>query len=152
MSSKQIRVFGPRLAEGRVGTQPPGPQAKLIDAAELQIPFSSDFFAVNSEFYKRSPASIERILMAYTEAIAVLRTRKAQTLNLFGKYMQQRGALPEANYEYILKYFDPIPRIDPAAVETILTMVGHSGPAPKIFDNSILDKLAQDGFVERLYR
>jgi ABC-type nitrate/sulfonate/bicarbonate transport system substrate-binding protein len=53
-----------RMADGRVGTQAPGPQAKsLVDAAELQIPFSADFLAVNSDFYQKSPRSVERIVM-----------------------------------------------------------------------------------------
>ena len=63
--------FRARMADGRVGTQAPGPQAKsLIDAAELQIPFSADFLAVNSDFYRKSPRSVERIVMAYAEGDA----------------------------------------------------------------------------------
>jgi NitT/TauT family transport system substrate-binding protein len=146
--------FRARVAEGRVGTQAPGPQAKkLVDAAELQIPFSADFLTVNSEFYRKSPASVQSIVMAYTEGVATLRTRKQQALDVLAKYMRQRGGSPEMHYEYILKYFDPIPRVEPTAVETILAMVGHSGPTgAKIFDNSIMEKLVQEGFTDRLYK
>ena len=145
--------FRARLAEARVGTQAPGPQAKkLIDAAELQIPFSADFLTVNSDFYRKSPRSVERIVAAYTEGVARLRTNKQQALDVLGKYMRQRGGSAEMHYEYILKYFDPIPRIDPAAVETVLTMLGQSAPAGvKIIDNSIIDKLVQEGFTDKLY-
>jgi ABC-type nitrate/sulfonate/bicarbonate transport system substrate-binding protein len=138
--------FRSRLADGRVGTQAPTPQArKLIDGAELQIPFTADFLAVSTDFYRRSHQSVERIVMAYAEGVARLRTSKQQAL-------RQRGGSPESHYEYVLKYFDAIPRIDPAAVETILAMVGHSGPTTaKIFDNSIIDKLVQEGFVDKLY-
>jgi hypothetical protein len=67
--------------------------------------------------------------------------------------MRQRGGSPEMHYEYILKYFDRVPRVDPAAVETILAMLGHSGPTrAKIFDNTIVDKLVQEGFTDRLYK
>ena len=145
--------FRSRQADGRVGTQSPGQQArKLIDAAELQIPFSADFLAVSTDFYRRSPKSVERIVMAYADGVAGLRTRKQQALEVLSKYMRQRGGSAEVHYEYILKYFDLVPRVDPAAVETILMMVGHSGPTPaKIFDNSIIDKLVQEGFIDRLY-
>jgi ABC-type nitrate/sulfonate/bicarbonate transport system substrate-binding protein len=145
--------FRSRLAEGRVGTQAPTPQAKkLIDGAELQIPFTADFLAVSTDFYRRSPQSVEKIVMAYAEGVARLRTRKQQALDALGKYLRQRGGSPESHYEYVLKYFDPVPRIDPAAVETILAMVGHSGPTPaRIFDNSIIDKLVQEGFTDKLY-
>ncbi len=146
--------FRSRLAEGRVGTQAPGPQAKkLIDAAELQIPFSSDFLAVSNDFYLKSPRSVEKIVTAYVEGIAGLRTRKQHALEVLAKYMRQRGGAPELHYEYILKYFDPVPRVDPAAVEIILAMVGHSGPtAAKIYDNSLIEKLVREGFVDRLYK
>jgi ABC-type nitrate/sulfonate/bicarbonate transport system substrate-binding protein len=144
--------FRSRQAEGRVGSQSPGPQArKLIEAAELEIPFSADFLAVSTEFYKRSPKSVEKIVMAYADGVAGLRTRKPQALAVIGKYMRQRGGSPELHYEYILKYFDRVPRVDPAAVETILAMVGHSGPPPKIYDNSIIDRLIQEGFTDKLY-
>jgi hypothetical protein len=37
-------------------------------------------------------------------------------------------------------------------VETILAMLGDSGPtSAKIFDNTIIDKLVQEGFTDRLY-
>jgi ABC-type nitrate/sulfonate/bicarbonate transport system substrate-binding protein len=145
--------FRSRQAAGRVGTQSPGPQArKLVDGADLQIPFSSDFLAVSNDFYKRSPKSVERIVMAYADGVAGLRTRKQKALEVLERYMRQRGGSPEMHYEYILKYFDRVPRVDPAAVETILVMLGHSGPTPaKIFDNTIIDKLVQEGFTDRLY-
>ncbi len=145
--------FRSRQADGRVSTQSPGPQArKLVDGADLQIAFSSDFLAVGSEFYKRSPKSVEGIMRAYVDGVAGLRTRKQKALEVLGKYLRQRSGSPEIHYEYILKYFDRVPRVDPAAVETIFAMLGHSGPAPKIFDNSIIDKLVQEGFTEKLYR
>jgi NitT/TauT family transport system substrate-binding protein len=144
--------FRSRQADGRVGTQSPGPEArKLVDGADLQIPFSSDFLAVSNDFYKRSPKFVESIVMAYADGVAGLRTRKQKALEVLAKYMRQRGGSPETHYEYILKYFDRVPRVDPAAVETILAMLGHSGPTAKIFDNSIMDKLVQEGFIDKLY-
>ncbi|HEY1268090.1 MAG TPA: ABC transporter substrate-binding protein [Candidatus Binatia bacterium] len=144
--------FRSRQADGRVATQPPGPQArKLLDGADLQIAFSADFLAVSSEFQKKSPRSVERIVMAYTDGVAALRTRKAKALEVLSKYLRQRGGSPEWQYEYVLKYFDRVPRIEPGAVEMVLAMLGHSGPAPRIADNSIIDKLEREGFIDKLY-
>lgn len=145
--------FRSRLADARVGTQAPGPQArKLMEAGDLGIPFSADFLAVNSNFYKRFPGSVEKIVTAYVEGVAALKTRKSQALAVLEKYMRQRGGSAELDYDYILKYFGNVPRIDPAAVETILAMVGHSGPPPpRIYDNSIIDKLVREGLIEKLY-
>ena len=145
--------FRARQAEGRVASQSPSPQARaLVDAAELGIPFSMNLLAVSNDFYKKSPATVERILKAYIEGIAALRTRKPQALAMLGKYMGQRGGAPEMHYDFVVKYLDPVPRVEPAAVDTILEMVGHSGPVhAKLYDNAIIDKLKAEGFFDKLY-
>lgn len=145
--------FRARQAEGRVASQAPDAQAKaLVDAAELGIPFSMNLLAVSNDFYKKSPTTVERIVKAYIEGIAALRTRKPQALQMLGKYMGQRGGAPEMHYDFVMKYLDPIPRVDPAAVDTVLEMVGHTGPAQaKLYDNAIIDRLKGDGFFDKLY-
>jgi len=145
--------FRARQAEGRVASQAPGPQAKmLVDAAELGIPFSMNLLAVASDFYRRAPKTVEKIVTAYVEGIAGLRTRKQQTLEVLGKYMGGRGGMVETHHQWVMRYLDAIPRVEPAAVETVLQMVGHSGPLKaKIYDNSIIDRLIQEGFIDKLY-
>jgi len=146
--------FRARQAEGRVSSQAPGPKAKmLVDAAELGIPFSMNLLAVSNEYLSKSPKSVEAIVRAYIEGVAALKTRKAQALKLFEKYMGQRGGSPEMHYEFVMKYLDSVPRIDPAAVETVLEMVGVKGaPKNKLYDNSIIDRLVHEGFTEKLYK
>jgi len=125
----------------------------LVDAAELGIPFSMNLLAVGGDFYKKSPKSVEKIATAYVEGVAGLKTRKQQALEVLGRYMGRRGGAAEMHYEWVLKYLDNVPRVEPAAVETILEMVGHSGPPrAKLFDNSIIDRLVQEGFIDRLYK
>lgn len=145
--------FRARQAEGRVASQAPSPQAKkLVDAAELGIPFSMNLLAVSNDFYKKAPKSVERILMAYIEGIAGLRTKKPQALEVLAKYMGRRGGAAEMHYEFVMKYLDAVPKVEPAAIDTILEMVGHSGPArTRLFDNSVIDRLNQEGFIDRLY-
>jgi NitT/TauT family transport system substrate-binding protein len=146
--------FRARQAEGRVSSQAPGPQAKmLVDAAELGIPFSMNLLAVSNDYLLKSPKSVEAIVRAYIEGIAALKTKKAQALKLLEKYMGQRGGSSELHHEFVSKYLDAIPRVDPAAVDTILEMVGSkAAPKAKLFDNSIIDRLAQEGFIEKLYK
>jgi ABC-type nitrate/sulfonate/bicarbonate transport system substrate-binding protein len=146
--------FRARQAEGRVSSQAPGPQAKmLVDAAELGIPFSMNLLAVSNDYLLKSPKSVEAIVRAYIEGIAALKTRKAQALKLLEKYMGQRGGSSELHHEFVSKYLDSVPRVDSAAVDTISEMVGSKGaPKAKLFDNSIIDRLAQEGFIEKLYK
>lgn len=146
--------FRARQAEGRVSSQAPGPQAKmLVDAAELGIPFSMNLLGVSNDYLQKSPKSVEAIVRAYIEGIAALKTRKAQALKLLEKYMGQRGGSSELHYEFVTKYLDAVPRVDGAAVDTVLEMVGSKGALKvKLFDNSIVDRLAQEGFIEKLYK
>jgi NitT/TauT family transport system substrate-binding protein len=146
--------FRAKQAEGRVSSQAPGPQARmLVDAAELGIPFSMNLLAVSNDYYRKSPKSVEGIVTAYIEGIAALKTAKPQALKLLAKYMGQRGGTSEMHYEFVAKYLDAIPRVDPAAVDTVLEMVGSPGATKtKLFDNSIIDRLMQQGFIDRLYK
>ena len=146
--------FRARQAEGRVASQAPGPQAKLlVDAAELGIPFSMNLLAVSNEYYRKSPKSVEGIVAAYIEGIAALKIRKPQALKMLTKYMGQRGGAAETHHEFVTKYLDSTPRVDPAAVDTILEMVGSQGAAKeKLFDNRIVDRLVQEGFIDKLYK
>ena len=146
--------FRSRQAEGRVSSQAPGPQARmLVDAAELGIPFSMNLLAVSDDYYQKSPNSVEGIVAAYVEGIAALKTRKSQALKVLAKYMGQRGGAAEMHYAFVTRYLDSIPRVDPAAVDTVLEMVGQR-PAPKtqLFDNRIVDRLVQGGFIDKLYK
>lgn len=146
--------FRTRQADGRVSSQAPSPQAKmLVDAAELGIPFSMNLLAVSNDYLAKSRKSVEGIVQAYVEGIAALKTNKAQALKLFEKYMGQRGGSAEMHREFVMKYLDSTPRVDPAAVDTVLEMVGAKGaPKGKLYDNSIVDRLAQEGLIDKLYK
>jgi hypothetical protein len=101
----------------------------------------------------KSPKSVDAIVRAYIDGIAALKTRKAQALKLLEKYMGARGGSTEGHYEFVTRYLDSIPRVDPAAVDTVLEMVGAKGAAKtKLFDNSIVDRLVQEGFIDKLYK
>src|SRR5882724_1512418 len=146
--------FRARQAEGRVSSQAPGPQARmLVDAAELGIPFSMNLLAVSNDYYRRSPKSVEGIIAAYLEGIAALKTRKPQALKLLAKYMGQRGGTSEMHHDFVMRYLDSVPRIDPAAVDTVLEMVGAKGaPRDRLYDNTIIDRLIHEGFTDKLYK
>ena len=67
--------------------------------------------------------------------------------------MGARGGSAEGHYEFVMKYLDATPRVDPAAVDTVLEMVGSKGASKSsLYDNAIVDRLARDGFIDRLYK
>ena len=112
-----------------------------------------NLLAVSNDYYRKSPKSVEAIVAAYIEGIAALKTRKAQALKMLERYMGQRGGSAELHYEFVMKYLESVPRVEPAAVDTVLEMVGQKGPAKvPLFDNSIVDRRSQQGFIEKLYK
>ncbi|MGZ8435533.1 MAG: ABC transporter substrate-binding protein [Candidatus Binatia bacterium] len=139
---------------GRLSSQSPGGDArKLLDAAELGIPFSMNLLAVSNDFVRKSPKIVERIMAAYIEGIAVLKQRKQQAYNVLAKYMGQRGGSADVHYEFVMKYLEAVPRVEPAAIDTVLEMVGSKEAAKtKLYDNSVVDRLVQEGLIDRLYK
>ena len=139
---------------GRLSSQSPGPDArKLVDAAELGIPFSMNLLAVSTDFYRKSPKTVEGIIAAYIEGIAALKQRKQQASNVLAKYMGQRGGSADVHYEFVMKYLEAVPRVEPAAIDTVLEMVGSKDAAKtKLYDNSVVDRLVQEGLIDRLYK
>lgn len=139
---------------GRLSSQSPGGDArKLLDAAELGIPFSMNLLAVSSDYYRRSPKTVEGIIGAYIEGIAALKQRKQQAYAVLAKYMGQRGGSADVHYEFVMKYLEAVPRVEPAAVDTVLEMVGSKDAVKtKLYDNSVVDRLVQEGLIDRLYK
>src|SRR5499433_4112063 len=86
--------FRARQAEGRVASQAPGPQAKLlVDAADLGIPFSMNLLAVSNDYYRKSPKSVENIVAAYIEGIAAQKTPGVKNARkIYGPARRRPGA------------------------------------------------------------
>jgi ABC-type nitrate/sulfonate/bicarbonate transport system substrate-binding protein len=147
-------AFRAGIIAGAVRSMRPGPKAHmLVDLPEVGIPFSMDLIAVKREFYKSSPTTVEAMLQAYIEGVAAIRTKRERTFNVLAKYMRAPSEMLEESYGYAVRYLDRVPKVDPAAIKTILDWEGKSEmPVNNFFDNSIIDRLVRDGFIDRLYK
>ena len=141
------------MVAGAVRSMKPGPKVRmLVDLPDLGIPFSMDLIAVKRDFYKNSPRIVEGMLKAYIEGVAALRTRKDLAYKVLGKYLLGGDALDEA-YDYAVKYLDRQARIEPAVIQTVLNWEGKGELSVNdFFDNTIVDRIIKEGFVERLYK
>jgi ABC-type nitrate/sulfonate/bicarbonate transport system substrate-binding protein len=146
-------AFRAKMIAGRITAVRPSPQAhSLVDLAKLNIPFSMDLIAVKKDFYHSFPKTVEGMLKAYIEGVAALR-KKEQAYEVLEKYLRRRSADLQEPYEYAVKYLDPVPKVDPAVVQTVLDWEGRSDvPVSGFFDNAIVDRLVQEGFIERQYK
>jgi ABC-type nitrate/sulfonate/bicarbonate transport system substrate-binding protein len=112
-----------------------------------------DLIAVKRDFAKNSQKTVEGMLKAYLEGVASLRTKKDMAYKVLGKYMLGAGDSLDEAYEYAVKYLDRNARVEPAVIQTVLNWENKADtPVNEFFDNSIVDRIIKEGFVERLYK
>jgi NitT/TauT family transport system substrate-binding protein len=132
------------------------PHRILIELAESGIQYSMGQLVVAREFQRRSPDTLERIMRAYIEGVAALRdpsqkSRVTKAIAYFSRLKEAR-AIDEI-YNDAAKYLDRIPRVEADAVAATLEMMGKKGsPIESFADNSIVDKLVREGFIEQAYK
>jgi ABC-type nitrate/sulfonate/bicarbonate transport system substrate-binding protein len=142
------------MVAGAVRSMKPGPKTRLlVDLPDLGIPFSMDLIAVKRDFYKNSPRTVEAMLRAYIEGVAGLRSRKELAYKVLGKYMLGASDSLDEAYDYAIKYLDRQARVEPAVIQTVLNWENKGELAVNdFFDNSVVDRIIKEGFVERLYK
>lgn len=140
------------MVAGAVRSMKPGPKTRmLVDLPDLGIPFSMDLIAVKRDYLKSSPKQVEGLLKAYIEGVAALRARKDFAYKVISKYMAGAGDSLDEAYEYAVKYLERSARTDPAVIQTVLNWENKGeGAVNDFFDNSIVDRIIKEGFVDKL--
>jgi len=132
------------------------PYRILVELAESGIQYSMGQLVVSRDFQRRSADTLEKILRAYIEGVAVLRDpsqkeRVTKTIVNFTRLKEAKAV--EEIYNDAAKYVDRIPRVEPEAVAATLELMGKKGlPIETFADNSIIDRLAREGFFEQVYK
>ena len=132
---------------------PPSQAKILVRLIDMGIPYSMNMIAVQREHYRRNPLAVEGIMRAYIDGIAFMNRQKERALKIIAKYSRLTDPkMIEQHYSDSVTYLDHIPRAEPEAVQTILEFMGKRGVAAETLqDNSIIEKLAREGFFDRLY-
>jgi hypothetical protein len=61
--------------------------------------------------------------------------------------------LIEELYKDADKFLERVPRVEPEAIASIVEFMGKKPiPLETIADNSIIDRLVREGFIEKLYK
>jgi ABC-type nitrate/sulfonate/bicarbonate transport system substrate-binding protein len=129
------------------------PRRMLIDLADLDIPYSNVVIAVSRDYQRRAPDMIEAMVRAYLEGVAAAYHQKERTLKVIQKYTRlQDPKLIEELYTDAVKFLDRTPRVEAEAIAPIVEFMGKKPIAVEtIADNSIIDRLVREGFVDKLY-
>jgi ABC-type nitrate/sulfonate/bicarbonate transport system substrate-binding protein len=132
------------------------PHRILIELAESGIQYSMGQLVVSRDFYRRSPETLDKIMRAYIEGVAVLRdaTQKDRVVKTVARYtrLKEIKAVEEI-YTDAFRYVDRVPRVEAEALSTTLDFMGKKGlPIETFADNSIVDRLVREGFIDQVYK
>ena len=131
---------------------------QLADFATGSDAFPQSGLVVRKELLRSNRDLVKRMLMAYVEAIHLLKTDGEKTLPIMKKYMRITDeAIAKRSYEYYSKLFSQPPLTDPKGIEVVLkflaTQPGGAGAknakAEDFFDNSLIGELQREGFLAR---
>lgn len=125
--------------------------AKLED---MGFEYSMDVIAHSRDDLKKFPNYVEGMVRAYIEGVAAMHFQKERANRAIAKYahLSDQGKIDEI-YQDSVVYLEKTPRVEPESVNSILSFMGKRGvPLETFADNSIVDKLVREKFVERLYK
>jgi NitT/TauT family transport system substrate-binding protein len=129
------------------------PMRMLVDLAELGIRYSNIVIAVSRDYHRRSPDDVEAMVRAYLEGVAAASQQKDRALQVIQKYTRlQDPKLIHELYADGVKFLERVPRLDAEALAPIVEFMGKKPiPVETVADNSIVNRLERDGFIDKLY-
>jgi NitT/TauT family transport system substrate-binding protein len=143
------QIDGAVMATVRVNA----PMRMLVDLADLGIRYSNVVIAASRDYYRRNPDISEAMVRAYLEGVAAVNQQKERTLQVIQKYTRlQDPKLIQDLYADGVKFLERVPRMDAEALAPIVEFMGKKPiPVESIADNSIVNRLERDGFIDKLY-
>ena len=129
------------------------PTRMLVDLAELGIRYSNVVIASSRDYQRRNPDIVEAMVRAYLEGVAALGQHKERTLQVIQKYTRLPDPkLIQELYADGVKFLERVPRLDAEALAPIVEFMGKKPiPVETVADNTIVNRLEREGFIDRLY-
>jgi ABC-type nitrate/sulfonate/bicarbonate transport system substrate-binding protein len=114
------------------------PMRMLVDLAELGIRYSN---------------IVEAMVRAYLEGVAAASHDRERALRVIQKYTRlQDQKLIDELYADAVKFLERVPRLDAESIAPIVEFMGKKPiPVEALADNSIVNRLEREGFIDRLY-
>ena len=130
-------------------------QPRLLTKLEdMGFQYSMDVIAYSRDDMKRSPQIVDGMVRAYTEGVAAIHYQKEKAYRAIAKYARLRDQKKiDEIYQDSIVYLEKTPRVEPEAINSILDFMGKKGvPLETFADNTLVDKMVREGFIEKLYK
>jgi ABC-type nitrate/sulfonate/bicarbonate transport system substrate-binding protein len=130
----------------------------LADLTTSSEPFPQSGLVVRKEYLRSNRDTVKRMLMAYVEAIHVLKTDAEKSVAIMKKYMRITDeAIARRSYEYYAKVFSQPPLTEEKGIGVVLkflaTQLGvanaKNARPEEFFDNSLVLELQREGYLAR---
>jgi ABC-type nitrate/sulfonate/bicarbonate transport system substrate-binding protein len=137
--------------------RPRDPARALLNAADLDIPLGYNWFTTTRKYRQENPDTMLRVVRALVEGAAALVKEKERSMKMLARYLNRNDRpFLEESYEIATKYTDRIPRVDTRSVATVLDFSNIKDIKPEVLaeqfiDNSIVDALMKDKFIEKTF-
>jgi ABC-type nitrate/sulfonate/bicarbonate transport system substrate-binding protein len=135
---------------------------RLITLADFTTgadPFPQSGLVVRKEYLRSHRDIVKRILIAYVEAIHVLKTDAERSTSIMKKYMKiTDDAVAKRSYDYYSKLFSQPPLTEEKGIAVVLKFLAtqpgfataKNSKPEEFFDNSLLQELQREGYFARL--
>ncbi len=130
----------------------------LADFTTSSEPFPQSGLVVRKEYLRGNRDTVKRMLMAYVEAIHLLKTDAEKSVAIMKKYMRiTDDAIAKRSYDYYAKLFSQPPLTEEKGVGVVLKFLAtqpgfanaKNAKAEEFFDNSLVLELQREGYFSR---
>lgn len=126
----------------------------LADLGALGIQYPASVLAARRAYLAQERTAAKKYLMAFIEGLRLYKEKKSYAVQVLQKFTKQNDPkILSQSYDYFAKNTPFIPLTDPAAVQNGLPADKTGGRSIKeLYDNSLVQELVNEGFVERVAR
>ncbi len=133
---------------------------ELAFLGDLGFDYLGTSVVATQNMIQKRPDFVQRIVKAFVEGIAYLKTNKEASIRSISKFtkLTDRAVLDEAYNTYALKLLPQIPYPSSKGIEAILEDLGKKNPkartadSAKFIETRFLKELEASGFIADLYR
>ena len=126
----------------------------MLDLSDFKVQYPMGLIVTTRAYQLQNRAVVKRFLMAFVEGLHLYVRNKDFTIGVMRKYTRlSNQEILSKSYDYFLKKTTLVPLTDPSVLKSVLPAERASGrQVEEFFDNSLLQELLNEGFVENVAR
>ena len=133
----------------------------LLDLTKIDFLYPPSCIATSQAYVKSKPRAVEGFLKGFVEGIAQIKKDRILAKKIYKKYYQENDdVIADKVVDVYARLFKRIPYVPDRGIDTVVSELAMRVPVPKEFighpevyrDNRPLEKLAKEGWIDKLYK